>query len=98
MTMDAYSRRIGFDVRTVRLQPWKVWALAAVGVALAVTLAIAMAGLLLILVPALLVAGFVGRLILGRGAKPVPPRPARDASVIEGQYEVIKGPQRRWRP
>ena len=96
--MDAYSRRIGFDMRTIRLQPWKIWALAIVGVALTVTLAIAMAGLLLILVPALLIAGFVGRLILGRGARSVPPRPAPGASVIEGQYEVIEGPQRRWRP
>lgn len=95
--MDPYTRRVGFDVRTFRLQPWKVWALAAVGAALAITLAIAMAGLLLILVPALVIGGFVGRLILGRGAKPVRPAPARDASVIEGQYEVIEGPSGGWR-
>jgi hypothetical protein len=94
--MDPYSRRLGFDVRAIRLQPWKVWALAAVGAALAITLAIAMAGLLLILVPVLLIAGFVGRLILGRSAKPVQPRPEQKASVIEGQYEVIEGPSKRW--
>jgi hypothetical protein len=95
MTMDPYTRRVGFDVRTFRLRPWKVWALAATGAALAVALAIAVAGLLLILVPALLIAGFVGRLILGRGAKAA--RPASDPSVIEGQYEVIEGPGGRWR-
>ncbi|MGD9510262.1 MAG: hypothetical protein AB7I59_01585 [Geminicoccaceae bacterium] len=95
--MNPHTRRAGFDVRTFRLQPWKVWALAATGAALAITLAIAMAGLLLILVPVLLIAGLVGRLILGRSARPVRPGPARDASVIEGQYEVIEGPSGRWR-
>lgn len=95
--MDPYTRRVGFDVRTFRLQPWKVWALAAIGAALAITLAIAVAGLLLVLVPALLIAGFVGRLVLGRGARPARPGPAPDVSVIEGQYEVIEGPSSRWR-
>ena len=52
-----------------------------------------MAGLLLVLVPALVIAGLVGRLILGRRAKPV--RPTGHPSVIDGQYEVIEGPEKR---
>jgi hypothetical protein len=83
--------RSGFDVRMFRLQPWKVWALAAVGAVLAVTVVVAMAGLLLILVPALLVGGLVARLLLGSGPKRAapPPRPGRP-EVLEGRYEVIE--------
>ena len=91
--MDPYTRRVGFDVRTFRLQPWKIWALAAIGAVLAIAVAIAMAGLLLVLVPALVIAGLVGRLILGRSAKPS--RPTGPPSVIDGQYEVIESPEGR---
>ena len=91
--MDPYTRRVGFDVRTFRLQPWKVWALAATGALLAIAVAIAMAGLLLVLVPALVIAGLVGRLILGRSARKS--RPTGRPSVIDGQYEVIESPEGR---
>lgn len=90
--MDERLRRGGFEFRPVRLQPWKVWALAAIGGALAVTVMITMAGLLLILVPVLLVAGFVARLLLGGGTRPAAgPRPAPGRpEVIEGRYEVVE--------
>ena len=100
--MDERFRRVGFDVRTVRLQPWKLWLLAGVGGALAVTLAIAVAGLFLILVPLFLVGGLVAKLLLGSGngsvARPAP-RTERPG-VIEGRYEVLdvtgNRQQRRW--
>ena len=83
-------RRLGFDVRMVRLQPWKVWLLAGIGGAIALTLAIVMAGLFLVLVPVELVGGLVARLLLGGKAVPVPPRRPSDAhDVIEGRYEVV---------
>ena len=92
-------RRLGFDVRTVRLQPWKVWLLAGVGGALALTLAVVMAGLFLILVPVVLVAGFAARLLLrGAAVPPAPARPSGRPEVIEGRYEVIeeREPASRW--
>lgn len=80
----------GFDIRMVRLQPWKVWLLAGIGGAIALTLAIVMAGLFLVLVPVVLVGGLVARLLLGGKAVPVPPRRPSDAhDVIEGRYEVV---------
>lgn len=94
--MDPFARRLEFDMRTFRLSPWKVWALAATGIAVAVAFLVAMAGMLLVLVPALLIGGFVARLLVGRGAAPKRGRDAGPA-VIEGQYEVIEGPGSRWR-
>jgi hypothetical protein len=90
--MDERLRRGGFEFRPVKLQPWKVWALAAIGGALAVTVLITMAGLLLILVPVLLVGGFVARLLLGGTTRPATgPRPAPGRpEVIEGRYEVVE--------
>jgi hypothetical protein len=83
--------RGGFEFRMVRLQPWKVWALAAVGGALALAVMVAMAGLFLILVPVLLVGGLVARLLLGspRARPPAPRDPAARPDVIEGRYEVV---------
>ena len=92
--MDPFTRRIGFEVRTFRLQPWKLWLLVATGIALAVTLAVAMAGLLLILVPAVLVSGLVARLLLGSGAAPTP-RKQEGPPVLEGRYEVVEPTARR---
>jgi hypothetical protein len=91
--MDERFRRAGFDIRMVRLQPWKVWLLVAVGGALALTLAIAVAGLMLILVPLFLLGGLVAKLLLGGGdggqrrpgtARQTPP------GVVEGRYEVLQ--------
>ena len=92
--MDPFTRRIGFEVRTFRLQPWKLWLLVATGIALAVTLAIAMAGLLLILVPAVLISGLVARLLLGSGAARTP-RKHEGPPVLEGRYEVVEPTARR---
>lgn len=93
--MDPYARRVQFDMRTVRLSPWKVWALAATGAAVAIAFMVAMAGMLLVLIPAVLIGGFVARLLLGRGR--APKRSDAGTGVIEGQYEVIEGPGNRWR-
>jgi hypothetical protein len=89
--MDERFRRAGFDTRLIRLQPWKVWALAAVGGALALAVTVAMAGLFLILLPILLVAGFAARLLLGSGkARPAPRQQPGRPDVIEGHYEVVE--------
>jgi hypothetical protein len=87
--MDPQFKRVGFDVRMVRLQPWKLWLLVATGGALALALAIAMAGLFLILVPLFLVGGLVARLLLGGGAKPGMRPQGGAPEVIEGRYEVL---------
>src|ERR671913_57367 len=92
--MDERFRRAGFDIRMVRLQPWKVWLLVAVGGALALTLAIAVAGLMLILAPLFLLGGLVAKLLLGGGGGGGQRRPgaARQAppGVVEGRYEVLE--------
>ena len=95
--MDHQFKRAGFDMRMVRLQPWKLWLLAAVGGALALALAIAVAGLFLILVPLFLIGGLVARMLLRGGAAPVARRPFGAPDVIEGRYEVVELPQERAR-
>lgn len=85
----------GFDPRMVRLQPWKVWALAAIGGAVAIALMVAVAGVLLIVVPVILIAGLVAKLLLGsslrRASKaPGEPRPPGRPGTIEGRYEVVE--------
>jgi hypothetical protein len=89
--MDSRSRPFAYDLRLVRLQPWKVWLLAALGGALALALTVAVAGLFLVLVPLFLVGGLVARLLLGAGRPKAPPPPptAREPGVIEGRYEVV---------
>lgn len=88
--MDERFRR-GFDVRMIRLQPWKVWTLAAVGGALALAVTVAVAGLFLLLVPILLVGGLVAKLLLGTGnSRSRPPRAPSPPGVIEGHYEVVE--------
>ena len=49
------------NIRTIRLQPWKLWLLAAVGVAVALAFAIVAASLLVILVPVVLLGGLVAK-------------------------------------
>lgn len=85
-------QRPGVDVRMVRLQPWKLWLLAAVGGTVVLALAVTVAGLFLILFPIVLIAGFVTRLLLGGGRKGQRPqsRPNAQPDVIEGHYEVIE--------
>ena len=93
--MDQQFKRVGFDVRMVRLQPWKLWLLVAVGGALILALAVEMAGLLLILVPLFLVGGFVARLLLRGATTPAAGRTAGAPNVIEGRYEVLDLPAAR---
>jgi hypothetical protein len=88
--MDERLSRGDFPFRVVRLQPWKVWALAAVGGALALAVMVAVAGLFLILVPVVLIGGLVAKLLLGgTGGRQPPRRSATGAEVIEGRYEVV---------
>lgn len=84
----------GFDPRVIRLQPWKVWALAVIGGAVALAVMVAVAGVMLIVVPVLLLAGLVTKLLLGAGTRRAGgpsggPRPAGRPEVIEGRYEVV---------
>jgi hypothetical protein len=89
--MDERFRRGGFDVRMVRLQPWKVWALAAVGAVFLLTVAVAMASLLVILVPVALVGGLVAKLLLGTtGSRRPASSPRGQPGLIEGHYEVVE--------
>jgi hypothetical protein len=82
--------RGAFDVRMIRLQPWKVWLLVAMGGTLALALTVAVAGAMLILVPLFLLAGFVAKLLLGGGrSRPQAPRAGRP-DLIEGRYEVLE--------
>ena len=83
-------------MRMVRLQPWKLWLLMAVGAGVALALTVAVAGLFLILVPVVLIGGFVAKLVLRSSAR----GRRRDASkagpeVIEGHYQVIEVDRRR---
>lgn len=88
--MDERFARMGHGFRPVRLQPWKVWALAAVGGALSLAVAVAVAGLFLILVPILLLGGLAAKLLLGWGRHDQrQPDQAGPPGVIEGHYEVI---------
>lgn len=87
--MEERLRSGGIDVRLVRLQPWKVWLLVAVGAGLAVVLTLLVAGMFLILVPLFLIGGLVAKLVLGGNRVPAAkPRPGRP-EVIEGHYEVL---------
>ena len=63
--MEERFRSGGIDMRVVRLQPWKVWLLVAVGAGLAVTVTLLVAGMFLILVPLFLIGGLVAKLVLG---------------------------------
>lgn len=80
----------GVEFGMVRLQPWKIWALAAVGGAVALAATVVLAGLALILVPVLLLAGLAAKLLIGptRARRPAPTAATR-AGVIEGRYEVV---------
>jgi hypothetical protein len=82
--------RGAFDVRMVRLPPWKVWLLVATGGALALALTLAVAGAMLVLVPMFLLGGLVAKLLLGGGSRSRPPEPrAGRPDLIEGRYEVL---------
>lgn len=91
-------RRGSFDVRMVRLQPWKAWALAATGAVFVLTVLIAMASFLVILLPVALVGGLVAKLLLGTGTRRPSPPSRGQPEVIEGRYEVIEVHREpRWR-
>lgn len=83
----------GFDPRMVRLQPWKVWALAAVGGAVALAVMVALAGVMLIVVPVILIAGLAAKLLLGSSVRRRP-GPAPTPGVIEGRFEVVDADRR----
>ena len=53
-------------------------------------LAVAVAGLFLILVPLFLVGGLVARFLLRGSAEPMPRQPSGRPDVIEGRYEVVE--------
>ena len=87
--MEERLRSGGIDMRVVRLQPWKVWLLVAVGAGLAVTLTLLVAGMFLILVPLFLIGGLVAKLVLGGSRAPAAKPRAGRPDVIEGHYEVV---------
>ena len=87
--MEERLRSGGIGVRVVRLQPWKIWLLVAVGAGLAVTLTLLVAGMFLILVPLFLIGGLVAKLVLGTSRVPAAKPPAGRPDVIEGHYEVL---------
>jgi hypothetical protein len=84
------GRRNSFELRMVRLQPWQLWLLMAIGAGVALALTVAVAGLFLILVPVVLVGGFVAKLVLGSAVKPATNTPRERPRVIEGQYQVVE--------
>jgi hypothetical protein len=88
----------GLDVRVVRLQPWKIWLLVAVGAGLAVTLTVVVAGMFLILVPLFVLGGLVAKLLLGGGRAPVARPSDGRPDVIEGNYEVLDVRRQRSQP
>ena len=88
--MDNASLRCGFEMRMVRLQPWKIWLLTAIGAGVALTLTAAVAGLFLILVPVVLIGGFVAKLVLGSALKPATRANGAGPEVIEGRYQVME--------
>ena len=88
--MDGASRRGGLEMRMVRLQPWKLWLLTAIGAGVALALTVAVAGLFLILVPVVLIGGFVAKLVLGSALRPAANAGRRGPEVIEGQYQVVE--------
>lgn len=88
--MDEASRRGGLEMRMVRLQPWKLWLLMAIGAGIALALTVAVAGLFLILVPVILIGGFVAKLVLGSAVRPTANAGRTGPEVIEGQYQVVE--------
>jgi hypothetical protein len=75
-----------------RFPRWKVTALAVLGIALGVMLALVAASLFIIIVPILLVGGLLARFIAGIG-RPSPasaPDQAADGVVIDGDYRIIE--------
>lgn len=96
--MEERLRIGGLDARVVRLQPWKVWLLVAVGAGLAVTLTVIVAGMFLILVPLFVLGGLLAKLLLGGGRPSAPSRAHGRPEVIEGQYEVLEASRRQASP
>ncbi len=92
--MEERLRIGGLEARVVRLQPWKVWLLVAIGAGLAVTLTVVVAGMFLILVPLFVIGGLVAKLLLSRGRPAAPTRTQGRPEVIEGQYEVLEAGRR----
>ncbi len=93
--MDGASRRSGIEMRMIRLQPWKLWLLMAVGAGVALALTVAVAGLFLILVPVVLIGGFIANLVLRSSLRAGPNVAKPGPEVIEGQYQVIEVDRRR---
>ena len=93
--MDGASRRSGIEMRMIRLQPWKLWLLMAVAAGIALALTVAVAGLFLILVPMVLIGGFIAKLVLRSSLRAGQNVSKAGPDVIEGQYQVIEVDRRR---
>ena len=78
----------GFNLRLAPLPTWRTYLLALVGGTIAITLAVTAAGLFLVLLPVVLVAGVVDRMLLGWQQKPG--QPICRGAVFEGRYEVVE--------
>ena len=61
---------------------------------MAIALTIAVAGMVLILVPLFLLGGLVARFLLRGAATPSVRQPAAGSEVIEGHYEILEPPSR----
>lgn len=85
--MQGYDPRFGPQIQILRLSRWQLWLAAAVGLALVVTLAIVAAGVFLVVLPVVVVAGLGYHLWMKwRG-----PRPAgrADDMVIDAEYTIV---------
>ncbi|MDJ1159363.1 hypothetical protein QNA08_14080 [Chelatococcus sp. SYSU_G07232] len=84
---DAFARA---RIRIVRLPGWQVGLIAAVAVALVLTLALVAVGAFLVILPIVLVAGLLWRFLARTGWFGRRRRTARGPTTIEGDYVVVQ--------
>jgi hypothetical protein len=86
--MQGYDPRFGPQMRIVRLSRWQLWLAAAVGLALVVTLAIVAAGVFLVVLPVVVVAGLGYHLWMKwRGQRP---EGRAGDMVIDAEYSIVR--------
>ncbi|KZE28387.1 hypothetical protein AVW15_06160 [Chelatococcus daeguensis] len=86
--MQGYDPRFGPQMRIVRLSRWQLWLAAAVGLALVVTLAIVAAGVFLVVLPVVVVAGLGYHLWMKwRGQRP---GGRAGDMVIDAEYSIVR--------